>query len=76
MQLKRIYVSMMTETKHISVCICTYKRPELLRRLLSKLKEQKTEGLFEYSIVIVDNDRAESARQTVETCTRQLEISY
>jgi len=60
---------------HISVCICTYKRPELLGRLVSKLEKQKTEGLFDYSIVIVDNDSLESARQTVEICIRQLKIS-
>jgi len=66
---------MMTEAKHISVCICTYKRPELLGRLLSKLEEQETEGLFDYSIVIVDNDRFESARQTAESCARQSKIS-
>jgi succinoglycan biosynthesis protein ExoM len=60
---------------HISVCICTYKRPELLRQLLSKLEEQETEGLFDYSIVIVDNDRSESARQIVESCARQSKVS-
>jgi len=57
------------------VCICTYKRPELLRRLLSKLEEQETEGLFDYTIVIVDNDRFESARQTAEAFARQSKIS-
>ena len=65
----------MSQKHHISVCICTYKRPELLRQLLSKLEEQKSEGLFEYSIVIVDNDRFESARQTAESCARQTKIS-
>lgn len=56
------------------MCICTYKRPELLKRLLSKLEEQKTEGLFDYSIVIVDNDRSESARQIAESYARQTKI--
>lgn len=64
----------MPQRHHISVCICTYKRPELLKRLLSKLDEQETEGLFDYSIVIVDNDRAESARQVVESHARQSKI--
>lgn len=69
---------MMTKAKHICVCICTYKRPELLRRLLSNLEEQETESLFDYSIAIVDNDRSESARKTVESCARQSKnsISY
>jgi succinoglycan biosynthesis protein ExoM len=51
---------------HISVCVCTYKRPELLGQLLVKLADQKTDGLFDYSIVIVDNDQLESARSTAE----------
>ncbi len=59
----------------ICVCICTYKRPELLKSLFSKLEEQETEGLFDYSIVIVDNDRSESARQTVESFSRQSKIA-
>src|SRR5262245_23641049 len=50
---------------HISVCICTYKRLALLRRTLDALREQDTEGLFTYSIVVADNDRLESARQMV-----------
>jgi glycosyltransferase involved in cell wall biosynthesis len=39
------------------------------------LEEQETGGLFRYSIVIVDNDRSESARQTVESFGRQSNIS-
>ncbi len=49
------------EPKHISVCICTYKRPHLLKRLLSELRVQDTGGLFTYSIVIADNDELQSA---------------
>ncbi len=49
------------EPKHISVCICTYKRPHLLKRLLSELRVQDTAGLFTYSIVIADNDELQSA---------------
>ncbi len=65
----------MPQKHHISVCICTYKRPELLRRLLSELEEQQTGGLFDYSIVIVDNDMSESARQTVESYAQQSKSS-
>jgi succinoglycan biosynthesis protein ExoM len=46
---------------HISVCVCTYKRPDLLKRSLEALCTQNTGGLFTYSIVVVDNDQAESA---------------
>lgn len=51
--------------KHISVCICTYKRPQLLRRLLNELAAQETSGLFTYSIVVADNDQSQSAEIVV-----------
>jgi succinoglycan biosynthesis protein ExoM len=60
--------------QHICVCVCTYKRPESLGRLLSKVEEQETEGLFDYSIVVVDNDGCETARQTVESYSRKSKI--
>jgi succinoglycan biosynthesis protein ExoM len=52
-------------TQHICVCICTYKRPQLLQRLLNKLADQETGGLFTYSIVVADNDHLESAQKVV-----------
>ena len=50
---------------HISVCICTYMRPELLQRLLDDLRKQDTAGQFTFSIVIADNDHLKSAEGTV-----------
>jgi succinoglycan biosynthesis protein ExoM len=47
---------------HISVCICTYKRPEFLRHLLAELEGQETDGLFSFSAVVVDNDVDQSGR--------------
>jgi succinoglycan biosynthesis protein ExoM len=56
----------MTGTReHICVCICTYKRPHMLKRLLDELGGQETDGLFTYSVVVVDNDQAESAKEVV-----------
>jgi succinoglycan biosynthesis protein ExoM len=52
-------------TKHISVCVCTYKRPDLLRRLLEELSRQETGGLFTYSVVVVDNDYLQSSKTVV-----------
>ncbi|KMQ49848.1 glycosyl transferase, family 2 [Chitinispirillum alkaliphilum] len=51
----------------ITVCVCTYKRPEQLNRLLEKLKFQsiREQGL-EFRVVVVDNDSNRSAEQTVE----------
>jgi succinoglycan biosynthesis protein ExoM len=50
---------------HVSVCICTYRRPLLLKRLLDELSSQDTAGLFTFSIVIADNDQARSAEAVV-----------
>lgn len=62
----------MLTKQHICVCVCTYKRPDFLIRLLSKLDQQETEGLFDFSIVVVDNDKCKSGRMAVESCTRDL----
>lgn len=51
---------------HITVCIPTFKRPVQLGKLLSELQQQVTNGLFTYSVLVVDNDFAESARAIVE----------
>ena len=53
------------ETKHISVCVCTYRRPPLLKRLLKELGAQETGRLFTYSIVVADNDHLRSAEAVV-----------
>ena len=65
----------MPRKHHITVCICTYKRPELLKRLLSKLELQQTDERFDFSVVVVDNDKLGSAHQTVSDYTRQSKIS-
>jgi glycosyltransferase involved in cell wall biosynthesis len=63
---------------HISVCICTFKRPRLLERLLREMERQDTGGRFTISVVIVDNDALESARQTVEAFAAHstIEVAY
>lgn len=50
----------------ITVCICSYRRPELLERLLAALAVQRTNGLFSFSCAVVDNDAAASALTVVE----------
>ncbi|MGC8490545.1 MAG: glycosyltransferase family 2 protein [Syntrophobacteraceae bacterium] len=54
-----------SDLPHISVCIPTFKRPELLDRCLEAMQAQESRG-FSYSITVVDNDVEESARQVVE----------
>jgi len=50
---------MTNETKQISVCICTYKRPRFLTRLLKELGSQDTNGLSSYSILLADKHRTQ-----------------
>jgi succinoglycan biosynthesis protein ExoM len=67
-----------TQTHQISVCICTMKRAELLSRLLARLENQQTEGLFTYSVVVADNDCMRSAQQVVAafSSTTCLPVEY
>ncbi len=60
--------------KHITVCICTYKRPEFLKRAIEGLLHQNTGDLFTYSILVADNDRLESARSLVARFASQTTI--
>jgi len=50
---------------HITVCICSYKRPDSLKRLLNGLSRQDTGDRFTYSIVVADNDCLRSAEPIV-----------
>lgn len=58
----------------ISVCVCTYKRPIQLNQLLKCLAQQVTNGLFDFSIAVVDNDLCQSALSVVESCAHHLGI--
>jgi len=63
---------------HISICICTYHRNRSLENLLSKLAFQDTGNLFDFSIVVVDNDADGPAEETVTGVKHRLglEITY
>jgi len=52
---------------HISICGCTFARPQLLERLLTKVNHQVTDNCFSYSVVVVDSDPSQSARAVVES---------
>lgn len=60
---------------HISVCICTFKRVVLLTRLLEKLRLQATEGKFTFSVVVADNDSAQSAEHVVKKFESEMGLS-
>lgn len=63
---------------HISVCVPTFHRNNMLERLLRNLALQETVGLFDYSVVVVDNDAAGPARETVIRLKEELglDITY
>lgn len=63
---------------HISVCLCTYNRPLLLKRVLTELDYQKTHDRFTYSIIVCDNDAGRSAERAVaEFClTSSIPVKY
>jgi len=62
----------------ISVCICTYRRNTLLERLLRKLAYQETADFFDFSVIVIDNDAAGSAREIVMRLNDELglDIQY
>ena len=59
---------------HVSICICTFRRNLSLERLLRSFKSQETEDLFDFSVVVVDNDSAGPARETVARIREELGI--
>ena len=59
-----------TSPMHVSVCICTYRRPQRLAQLLDALGGQETHGVFSYSIVVVDNDAIRSSEAVVAAFAR------
>ena len=56
---------------HITVCVCTYRRPQLLRRLLDSLLKLSPSAPFTFSVVVADNDAAQSAEETVRAFSAQ-----
>ena len=56
---------------HLSVCICTYKRPLYLQRLLDTLETLDTGGLFTYAVVVADNDASRSSAALVSAFARR-----
>jgi len=50
---------------HICIGICTYKRPQLLDRVLNSLENQVLDGTITHSIIVIDNDKEESAKNVV-----------
>ena len=64
-------VEVQSRAPHISICVCTYRRPNLLKALLRELGRQKTNDQFAYSIIVVDNDADQSAAEVVNEAAKQ-----
>jgi succinoglycan biosynthesis protein ExoM len=63
---------------HISVCVCSYRRPHFLKPLLTALAEQDTGNRFTYSIVVADNDYLRSAETVVNdfAASAKVKVAY
>lgn len=70
--------SQLSKEKICSVCIATFKRPELLRKLVQSLFNQKAIDDILLEIIIVDNDIQLSAKDIVASFTNTsfISISY
>ncbi len=66
----RLGDAMIDEATHVTVCVCTYKRPVLLKRLLDALVTQETDDRLALSIVVADNDEHRSAEPIVREAAR------
>ncbi|MBK7727718.1 MAG: glycosyltransferase family 2 protein [Gammaproteobacteria bacterium] len=60
----------------IAVCIATFHREELLGQLIERLISQLTDGLFAFTIVVVDNSAEKSAMQVVQSWQSQYSESH
>ncbi|HLN24994.1 MAG TPA: glycosyltransferase, partial [Patescibacteria group bacterium] len=60
----------------IDVCIATYKRPALLRKLLQSLANQHLPKDVVLRLIVVDNDARGSARDCVDQMSAVLPIRY
>lgn len=64
-----------TKIKLVVIACCTYKRPEKLNRLLKSLSQINFPDI-PTKILIVDNDKEQSARKIVENFQNILNIKY
>jgi succinoglycan biosynthesis protein ExoM len=60
---------------HVSICVCTYRRNPMVERLLRGLRGLETDGRFDFSAVVVDNDAAGPARETVARMRSELAMA-
>jgi succinoglycan biosynthesis protein ExoM len=61
---------------NVDICIATYKRPELLGELLKSISTQEYINLSKIRIIIIDNDRGQSAKVIVDRFFSDINIPY
>jgi succinoglycan biosynthesis protein ExoM len=59
-----------------SVCIATYKRPQLLRKLIESLINQNTTNEILLQVIVVDNDKNLSAQSILKSFTNTNKITF
>ena len=62
--------------KTCSICIATYKRPELLKLLLDSLIIQELTTEIKVEIIVVDNDPEESGKPVIKKYTNSSNITF
>ncbi|MCB9058443.1 MAG: glycosyltransferase family 2 protein [Calditrichae bacterium] len=60
----------------LSVCIATFKRSELLKKLLKSIEQQELHDNIRLEIIVVDNDKNGSARNIVQGFSDSQNINY
>jgi len=60
----------------VDICIATYKRPDLLRKLLKSLSEQTIINKIKVRIIIIDNDPEKSAENIVTGFFSDKKLTY
>jgi succinoglycan biosynthesis protein ExoM len=70
-------LEMSEKAPHIDVCIASYKRPQLLARLLASIAQQRLPDGVTLGVIVVDNDPAGTAREAVNNAaTAGLSVRY
>src|SRR6476469_4849580 len=60
----------------ISVIVATFNRAAWLREALATLVRQRTDGRFDYEVVVVDNASSDETRDVVENFQSPVAIRY
>ena len=58
----------------VSIVICSYKRPDMLRDALDSLIVQQTDGRFSYEIVVVINDLPDGTQAVIDEANRSAQV--